>query len=648
MPAPQVKRDVGDTTIQRITRLTQEQPFLASLRGRLIILVLLAVLPALALVIYNAFEERDRGREEAREDALRVARMAARNHDQLLESTRQLLATLAQVKEVIHQDGEACRAIFTNVLGLHPVYANIGAIRMDGHVFASALTTTNSVDLSDRSYFQEATNRGGFALGIYQIGRITRKATLNAGYPVRGTNGELNGVVYAALDLDWLQAVVTNANLPAGSSMTVIDRDRVTLVRYPEAEKYVGQRLAPSKRRRNPSEPRRPEGAAAAQSRDGTWRLYAYTPLGGQIEREPPWITVGIPLSAAYAAANQALWRNVAGLAIVSALALAAAWYGGNFIFLRRIKALLVATDRLRRGDLKARTQIPHGRNELHQLAGAFDEMAATLEQRVIERQRAEAELKALNEDLERRVAERTAELKRSNEELEQFASIASHDLQEPLRMVTNYLQLLQQRYQDKLDTKGTEFIAFSVDGAGRMQRLIHDLLSYARVGIKADPFQAVDCSKAVNEALANLSVAISESGAEVVSGPLPAVWGDPVLLTQLFQNLVSNAIKFRSDQPPRVQISASRRDGKWVFSVRDNGMGIAPGNFDRVFIIFQRLHARGKYQGSGIGLAVCKKIVERHGGRIWVESEPGRGTTFYFNLPEAEGLAEGTRVASD
>lgn len=232
-------------------------------------------------------------------------------------------------------------------------------------------------------------------------------------------------------------------------------------------------------------------------------------------------------------------------------------------------------------------------------------------------------------------VALRSQELARSNAELEQMAYVASHDLQEPLRMVTSYLQLLEQRYGGQLDADAHDFIEFAVDGAKRMQALIDDLLSYSRVGTKAKPLQPTDCEAVMKTALQSLRMAIDESGAKIQCAGLPRVLGDAAQLAQLFQNLIANAIKFRGEAVPRIDIRAEREDGFWRFEVRDNGIGIAPDYFERIFVMFQRLHNRSKYPGTGIGLAICKKIVERHGGRIWVDSAPGQGAVFKFTLPQ-------------
>ncbi len=227
-----------------------------------------------------------------------------------------------------------------------------------------------------------------------------------------------------------------------------------------------------------------------------------------------------------------------------------------------------------------------------------------------------------------------TAELARSNAELEQFAYVASHDLQEPLRMISGFTQLLERRYKGKLDRSADEFIAYIVDGATRMQRMIEDLLAYSRVGTRGKPFEPTNIEAAFDQAVANLKVIIEENNAFVTHDPLPAIMADPTQIIQLFQNLISNGIKFRREEPPHVHVSARRKENEWVFSVKDNGIGIAPEFFGRLFQLFQRQYTKSEYPGTGIGLAICKRIVERHGGRIWAESEAGRGSTFYFTIP--------------
>jgi len=232
-------------------------------------------------------------------------------------------------------------------------------------------------------------------------------------------------------------------------------------------------------------------------------------------------------------------------------------------------------------------------------------------------------------------LARQAQELARSNAELEQFAYAASHDLQEPLRMVTSYVQLLARRYRGRLDADADEFIQYAVDGAARMKALIEDLLAYSRVSRQGQAFAPTDCNHMLREVLEDLCLIIKETRADIQSEPLPTVLADAAQLRQLLQNLISNALKFRGEAAPHVHISARRDQGRWLFAVKDNGIGIAPEHQKRIFVIFQRLH-RG-YSGTGIGLAICERIVERHGGRIWVESQVGQGATFYFTIPLME-----------
>jgi PAS domain S-box-containing protein len=240
----------------------------------------------------------------------------------------------------------------------------------------------------------------------------------------------------------------------------------------------------------------------------------------------------------------------------------------------------------------------------------------------ITERKQAEAEL-----------ARQAEELARSNQELQQFAYVASHDLQEPLRMVASYTQLLARRYQGQLDERADQYIHYAVDGANRMKQLIDDLLTYSRVGTGGKDLGPVACREVLDTVLSNLQIAIAEAGATVTHDPLPEVTGDASQLGQLFQNLIGNAIKFRGEQPPRVHIAVCRDQDAWKFGVRDNGIGIDPKHFERIFLMFQRLHVRSEYPGTGIGLALCRRIVERHGGRLWLESRPGAGTVFWFTL---------------
>lgn len=315
--------------------------------------------------------------------------------------------------------------------------------------------------------------------------------------------------------------------------------------------------------------------------------------------------------------------RNISLLALVLALiALELVFLTIQRSMLKPIQRLAETATKISEGDLSQRMAVDRN-DEIGELARDFNEMTRRLV--------------AANAGLERKVKARTVELERSNADLAQFAYIASHDLREPLRMVTCYVQMLERRYEDQLDDDARKFIGYAVDGATRMRKLIEDLLEFSRVGTRPKKFELVDTGEILEAVRMNLKIAIDESQAEIVCGELPVVKGDPTQLTQLCQNLIANAIKFRGERIPRVEVSAELAEDHWRFVIKDNGIGIEEDHCERIFLIFQRLHQRGEYEGTGIGLAVCKKIVERHGGKIHVESVPGEGSSFLFTIPVVE-----------
>ncbi|MGC4097311.1 MAG: ATP-binding protein [Nitrospira sp.] len=248
----------------------------------------------------------------------------------------------------------------------------------------------------------------------------------------------------------------------------------------------------------------------------------------------------------------------------------------------------------------------------------------------------------------EEALAVRSKALMRSNAELEQFVYVASHDLKEPLRMVSNFCGLLQRRYKGQLDSTADEYIDYAVEGAARMHALLEDLVKFSRVGTRGNPFKPHDCNAILATACSNLKIAIDESGSVIEHDPLPTVTGDGLQLVQVFQNLIGNAIKYRSPAHPEIHVGASRQDQGWVISIRDNGIGFDQAFSERIFVIFQRLHSRLEYPGTGMGLAICKKIVERHGGKIWCESKLGHGSTFFFSIPDGHDVGPSSQGVTD
>lgn len=365
-----------------------------SLRSRLLLLVLLAVIPALGLICYTNVELRRLAAADVQAQALRLVRMAANDQEDSIKDTHQLLFALAQLPQVNDADATACSSFFASLLHQYPQYVLLGVVDPDGDLFCSALPADNRpVNLADHDYFQRSLQTRAITVSGYQSDPVSGKAALNFSYPVLDEAGQVRAVVFAALDLSWLNQIAAEAQLPQGSTFTVIDRDGTILVRYPDPGVWVGQSVPEAPIVKTIlSQPG--EGTAQTYGVDGVSRLFAFTPLYSAPGNGNVYVSIGIPTSVAFANANRLLARNLAGLGLVTVLALAAAWWGGDLFVLRPVTVLLDAARRLSRGDLSARTGLPYGQGELSHLAYTFDEMAESLERRVAERDEAEAALR--------------------------------------------------------------------------------------------------------------------------------------------------------------------------------------------------------------------------------------------------------------
>jgi signal transduction histidine kinase len=331
------------------------------------------------------------------------------------------------------------------------------------------------------------------------------------------------------------------------------------------------------------------------------------------------------------ASAANTLTRSLVFAAVLLSAAVLAIVVIGRQVVERPIARLATQVRAVAGGALQ-RTIRPGGPSDIERLGRDVESMRERIVRELEVLRVAEAEIQA-----------KALALERSNAELEQFAYVASHDLQEPLRKVTSFCQMLERRYAGQLDERGEQYIAFAVDGAKRMQALINDLLAFSRVGRIERPRELVDVGELVTQTTSALGLAIEEAGATVeVDGPLPEVYAERSLLGLVLQNLIANAIKFRADEPPRVRVSARRDGEQWDFAVADNGIGIDPQYAERIFVIFQRLHPRDTYDGTGIGLAMCRKVIEHHGGHIWLQDgRNGKGSTFRFTLPVPDTAIE-------
>lgn len=600
-------------------------------------LIALALVPLVALQLVSAAEQRDSIGRQVQADALRVTRLVATNQTEFIDFTRQLLLALSQLPDVREGNLDACNTLFSEMLQQFSLYSNLYTVDANGDNHCSGVESEpGSLNVSDLEWFQTTRERRGFVLGNYRIGQLTGQAIVPSAVGMYADDGTYLGAVAAGLSLEWLNSFLRETSLPDGGILAVVDKQGTILAVYPQEglQESVGQDASDNPAFQLIRQER--EGSTRYVTESGVPVVIGFTELGD--EASGIYIALLVPEARIFSEVNNLQNRSLGLLGFASIAVFAIATLGSRLLLIQPIQNLIDASSRLGRGEYEARADTRRSINELDALARSFNQMAAELERR-------EQELEKTNEGLEREIQERrqteeelkrfTAQLETSNQELEQFAYVASHDLQEPLRVVAGYLQLLERRYKGRLDSDADEFIAFAVDAAKRMQNLINDLLAYSRIGRKIRPFEPTDINRVVAEAQRNVTLLVEETGAKIEVGPLPTVMADPAQLVLVFQNLIANGIKFHSDQPPVIQINARERPDEWEFSVRDNGIGIDPQYSKRIFLIFQRLHTREEYPGTGIGLAICQKIVEYHDGKIWVESTVGEGTTFYFTLPK-------------
>jgi signal transduction histidine kinase len=606
----------------------------ASLRLRLWLLVLLAIIPALILMLYTAAEQRHHAVRDVQDQALRMVQIVSSDHERLIEGTRHLLSVLAHVPDVRDRGLDTCSQFLSRLLEDNPHYAFFGLANRAGDIVCSAVPPDEPVNVADRAYFVGAMMARDFAIGEFQIGRITGKASITFGYPIFDGDGRVQAVVIASIDLSWLNRLVAAADLPEGAFLVVVDRNGKILARYPHIQTWIGQsdRVDPLFQ----TILAQGQGTTELQEVDGIPRIYAFTGLRGL--PEAGYVSIGIPQALAYAPVRRRLVRNLVYLGLIGVLALAAASVGGEMFIVRPVQALVRATKRLSTGDLSTRTGLPHGPGELPQLAAAFDEMAASLEKHAMQ-QRLEEDLRRHNEALE----EENRRVREVNQLKSEFVSLVSHELRTPLTAISGYLDLLLEDPGARSTAKQQELLDIVKRNTERLVKLIDDLLDFSRIesGKVELRFSAVDMAAVIAEVVRLLQPQMEAKGQRLSferPQSLPAVAGDIDRIRQILINLLSNAHKY-TPQGGQIWLTAHTENG-WVrIDVRDNGIGLSPDEqaqlFDRFFRA-QQPAMRG-VEGTGLGLPITRVLVEMHGGRITVTSAPGEGSTFSFTLPVAD-----------
>ncbi len=580
----------------------------------------MALVPVSVLLVSSALDERRQAALRVQEAALRLARLAATNQGQLVLATHHLLAGLAQLREVQRRDAAGCGRLFAELLREYSLYANLGAIRPDGELFCSAVPFEGRIRLGDRAYFRRAVATRQFAIGEYQIGRATRRATLNVAYPALDERGDLRAVVFAALDLAWLNRLVAGADLPPGSTFTVIDQNGTVLVRHPEPAAWIGRTL-PREEVRGLFGTR--SGVAEAAIFDGVPRLFGFTPLLDGRERGDLLVAIGIPRRTVLAQIDRALRQNLAWLAGIGLLTALAAGTGAHLLVMRPVDVLIGATRRLAAGDLAARTGLAGHGGELGQLAAAFDRMGEALQAR-------QAEIERHYEALLR--SEKLAELGR-------LAAGVAHELRNPLTVVGARAQLLERAAAER--PPQPEVIAGHVralqDAAERMGRIVQGLSSYSRPARSAPARLDVLPLLAGVQELVAYQARKQDVAVRVEAPPaVPAVLADRSEMTQVLVNLAMNAIEAMG-AGGRLTLRAHTGPGTVLLEVADTGPGIPPAVMERIWEPFYTT----KPEGTGLGLSIVRALVDKQpGAAIAVESVPGRGTTFRITLPAAEAGA--------
>jgi signal transduction histidine kinase len=544
-------------------------------------------------------------------------------------SLRQLALRPLFISAVLDQDLEQAEWHMEQVMQTDSRFDNIAVYTVEGIGWASGLKTewqNRGGSVTDREWFQQTLATRAPYLGIPVLSRGTGRPVISYTIPMFDDKKELRALLVGGISLAALADMVTSAPInetsraslldSRGGGLIVADADPTRILQPVGAQDEAFTQAAAGR-----------HGTLETRGSSGESNLAAFAPV-----TRLPWSVVVLePASTAFASVSALTKRALLWIGVVLLATLLA-----SVLLARRItnplRRLAEGAAEVGAGNLDYRLGSAK-RDEIGVASRAFDRMTEELQTTLVSRDDLANEV-AARKRAEGQIRKALLDLQRSNQDLEQFAYVASHDLQEPLRMVASYTELLAQRYEGELDAKAQSYIHYAVDGATRMQGLINDLLTYSRVNTQGRPLEPTDLHVVLGEALRNLASAIRESRAIVTNDDLPSMRVDPVQLQQVFQNLIGNAIKFRGKASPHIHVSAREEGDEWLFSVKDNGIGIDAKHAEKLFVIFQRLHTREEYPGTGIGLAVCKRIVERHGGRIWFESEPGKGSTFYFTLP--------------
>jgi signal transduction histidine kinase len=612
-----------------------------SFRTRLIFFVLMVLVPAGFLVLIANVERQLAEKDKIREQAVCAAKLAAAREDYYLRETRQLLATMTQFPFlVLLQDSGMARTGMANLKLLSPDFNDFGLVETDGTVFCHTLETDKSAGLLPAAFVRRVLANPGFAMTDVHQSEALGGPCVQFAYPVYRANKELARLMYASIKLPLLSEALAGIPLPEGGVINVIDANGNILAQRPALQSAIGKPLPafPLIREavaKSSDTFEMAETAEKVEKGGGTKRVCAISTI---MDGAAPllFVQVAVPRNTLFAEADARFGGSFFGMLLVGAVVLLLAWLFSERALLRPVRAMLSATERLIKGDLTARTGISTPANELHVLAKRFDVMADALARREEELKKANDEISRNNVELEDRVQKRTEELQNLNGELEAFSYSVSHDLRAPLRHIGGFAQLLASDESIEMNATARRYIGLITKAAGEMGRLIDDLLSFSKMSRQDMEVQMVDSTELVKSVVDEITSAEPERQITWDIRSLPPVQGDAAMLRQVWRNLISNAVKYtRGKDSAKIEIFSFSDREEIVFVIGDNGVGFNMAYAERLFGVFQRLHRQDEFEGTGIGLANVRRIINRHGGRTWAEAEMGKGARFFFSFPK-------------
>jgi signal transduction histidine kinase len=579
---------------------------LSSLRVRLLLLVALVVLPALGLIFYTGWEQRRRAALDAYENAFRLLRLASRNEEELIQDGRDLLVGLAQLSVVRSRDSGACNSLFARLLKQYPRYSNIGAADSEGNVFCSAVPSIEPVNVRASPGFLQPLQVRDFTVGTYQISRITGTAILPLQYPILDPAGRVRVVIFAGLDLGWLNGFAAKAELPPGSTLTLVDRNGTILVWHPNPERWVGK-PAPQTSFIRTILGEQTDSTAEAAGLDGILRLYASSPLRRATGAADAYLSIGIPAQVAFAEVDRILKRNLAGLGLVAVLTVVAAWVGGDLFIVRRVNALIGAANRLQAGDLGARAGLPSGGGELHQLARAFDEMAASLETREAEDKCARERLQEYAERL-RTLARRLVEVQES--ERREIARELHDGVGQSLTALGINLNLLRGHLPAEARAGAEARLADSLQLVEQTVGSIRALMAELRPPV-LDDYGLLAALRWYGEQVTGRAGLPVEVRGQEKAPRLPSA--TETVLFRIAQEALTNVVKHA--QATRATVTVEETADRVRLTIADDGVGFDPAALPPL------------REPRGWGLLTMQERAEAVGGRFRVEAAPGQGT---------------------